>query len=126
MVRAGSERHRAELVIQEGKGEVGVGQYEVRSWVGWHYPMTLSLVALWFLALERGRVGGEKTLLTVSQLRQVFARLLRMPAATVEQIAEEISRVMRRNEESRIYSWWHRTKGYPPPRKGQGGDVDGS
>lgn len=60
MVRAGSERHRAEQVLQEGKGEVGLGQYEVRSWVGWHHHMTLSLLALWFLALERGRVGGGK------------------------------------------------------------------
>jgi SRSO17 transposase len=60
MVRAGSERHRAEQVLQEGKGEVGMGQYEVRSWVGWHHHMTLTLLALWFLALERGRVGGGK------------------------------------------------------------------
>ena len=60
LVRAGSERHRAEQVLQEGKGEVGLGQYEVRSWVGWHHHMTLSFLALWFLALERGRVGGGK------------------------------------------------------------------
>jgi SRSO17 transposase len=59
-VRAGSERHRAEQVLQEGKGEVGLGQYEVRSWVGWHHDVTLSLLALWFLSLERVRVGGEK------------------------------------------------------------------
>lgn len=59
-VRAGSERHRAEQVLQEGKGEVGLGQYEVRSWVGWHHHVTLSLLALWFLSLERARVGGEK------------------------------------------------------------------
>jgi SRSO17 transposase len=60
LVRAGSERHRAEQVLQEGKGEVGLGQYEVRSWVGWHHHATLSLLALWFLSLERVRVGGEK------------------------------------------------------------------
>jgi SRSO17 transposase len=59
-VRAGGERHRAEQVLQEGKGEVGLGQYEVRSWVGWHHHATLCLLALWFLSLERVRVGGEK------------------------------------------------------------------
>ena len=58
LVRAGSERHRAEQVLQEGKGEVGLGQYEVRSWVGWHHHMTLSFLALWFLALERGPGEG--------------------------------------------------------------------
>jgi len=54
-----SERHRVEEVLQEGKGEVGLGQYEVRSWVGWHHHMTLSLLALWFLTLERRRVGEK-------------------------------------------------------------------
>jgi SRSO17 transposase len=58
---AHGERHRVEQVLQEGKGEVGLGHYEVRSWVGWHHHMTLALLALWFLAVERRRLGGENT-----------------------------------------------------------------
>jgi len=53
------QRHRIEEVFAAGNGEAGLDHYEVRSWVGWHHPMTLSLVALWFLCLERRRVGGE-------------------------------------------------------------------
>ena len=52
-------RHRIEEVLESGKGEAGLAHYEVRSWVGWHHPMTLSLLALWFLVLERRRVGGK-------------------------------------------------------------------
>jgi SRSO17 transposase len=59
VVRAQRQRHRIEEVFGAGKGEVGLDHYEVRSWVGWHHHMTLSLVALWFLCLERRRVGGE-------------------------------------------------------------------
>jgi SRSO17 transposase len=59
LVQVGSERHRVEEMLQAGKGEVGMGQYEMRSWVGWHHHMTLSLLALWFLTLERRRVGGK-------------------------------------------------------------------
>src|SRR3954463_11727071 len=59
LVRARFTRHRVEEVFGAAKGEVGLGQYEVRSWVGWHHHMTLSLLALWFLILERRRVGGE-------------------------------------------------------------------
>jgi SRSO17 transposase len=59
VVRVGSERHRIEEVFQEAKGEVGLGHYELRSWIGWHHHMTLSLLALWFLLLEKNRVGGE-------------------------------------------------------------------
>jgi SRSO17 transposase len=59
LVRVRFTRHRVEEVFGAAKGEVGLGQYEVRSWVGWHHHMTLSLLALWFLILERRRVGGE-------------------------------------------------------------------
>jgi hypothetical protein len=59
LVRVRFTRHRIEEVFEAGKGEVGLGQYEVRGWVGWHHHMTLSLLALWFLCCERRRVGGE-------------------------------------------------------------------
>jgi SRSO17 transposase len=59
LARAHGARHRVEELLAEGKGEVGLGHYEVRSWVGWHHHMTLSLLALWFLQLERLRLGGE-------------------------------------------------------------------
>jgi SRSO17 transposase len=59
LVRARSSRHRIEEVIEQGKGEVGLDHYEVRSWVGWHHHITLALLALWFLVLERRRMGGE-------------------------------------------------------------------
>jgi SRSO17 transposase len=52
-------RHGIEQVLQAGKGEVGLDHYEVRSWVGWHHHMTLSLLALWFLILEKRRLGGK-------------------------------------------------------------------
>lgn len=59
LVRVHGERHRIEEVLQEGKGEVGLADYEVRGWVGWHHHMTLSLLALWFVTAERRRLGGE-------------------------------------------------------------------
>jgi SRSO17 transposase len=52
-------RHGAEELFGAGKGEVGLDHYEVRSWVGWHHHITLSLLALWFLQLERNRLGGK-------------------------------------------------------------------
>jgi SRSO17 transposase len=59
LVRVRFTRHRIEEVFGAAKGEAGLAQYEVRSWVGWHHHVTLALVALWFLILERRRVGGE-------------------------------------------------------------------
>lgn len=61
LAKVNGERHRVEELFQEGKGEVGLDEYEVRSWVGWHHHMTLSLLALWFLQLERLRLGEKNT-----------------------------------------------------------------
>jgi SRSO17 transposase len=51
-VRAACTRWRVEDCFERAKGEVGLAQYEVRSWTGWHHHMTLSLIALWCLVLE--------------------------------------------------------------------------
>lgn len=60
LAQAHAARHRGEEVFEEGKGEVGLGQYEVRRWDGWHHHRTLSLLALWFVNRERSRMRGEK------------------------------------------------------------------
>jgi SRSO17 transposase len=61
VVVAHSRRHGIEELLGEGKQEVGLSHYEVRSWTGWHHHVTLSLLALWFLQLERLRLGKKKS-----------------------------------------------------------------
>jgi SRSO17 transposase len=61
VARVHGARHRIEELFAQGNQEIGLDHYEVRSWVGWHHHMTLSLVALWFLQLERLRWGGENS-----------------------------------------------------------------
>jgi hypothetical protein len=60
-VRAHARRHQIEQMLEQGKGEAGLDHYEVRSYVGWHHHMTLSLLALWFLNLERLVMGKKDT-----------------------------------------------------------------
>lgn len=50
--------HRIEECLQRAKGEAGLADYEVRTWVGWHHHQALSLVATWFLTRETRR--GKK------------------------------------------------------------------
>lgn len=59
LVRAASHRHHIEQVFQAAKGEVGLDHFEVRSWVGWHHHMTLSMLAHWFLVRERRRLAKK-------------------------------------------------------------------
>ena len=59
LVRVAAHRHHIEQVFAFAKGECGLAHYEVRSWVGWQHHMTLSMLALWFLTLERRRLGKK-------------------------------------------------------------------
>lgn len=78
LVRAHARRHQIERMLEEGKGEAGLGHYEVRGWVGWHHHMTLALLALWFLLLEKGRLGGKRL---PGRHRPAGAGDLHLPAA---------------------------------------------
>jgi SRSO17 transposase len=53
--RVAKAEHRIEECIRRGKSEAGMGDYQVRNWVGWHHHLTLSLVAAWFLIGETRR-----------------------------------------------------------------------
>lgn len=53
LVRVAACRHGVEEALRYAKGQVGLDEYEVRGWVGWHHHMTLCLMALWFLAREK-------------------------------------------------------------------------
>ncbi len=53
LVRVAGARWNIESCFEQAKGEVGLDQYEVRSWVGWHRHVTLSMLALAYLATLR-------------------------------------------------------------------------
>ena len=56
--RVAKAEHRIEECLERGKSEVGMADYEVRNWIGWHHHQTLSLLAAWFLVIESRR--GKK------------------------------------------------------------------
>ncbi|NRD50855.1 IS701 family transposase [Corallococcus exiguus] len=53
MVRAAGSRWAVEEDFESAKNEVGLADYEVRTWTAWHRHMTLCLVAHVFLAAAR-------------------------------------------------------------------------
>jgi SRSO17 transposase len=55
-----ADRWSIETTIEEGKGETGLDEYEVRYWHSWHRHITLSMMAHAWLASIRQR-AGEKT-----------------------------------------------------------------
>jgi SRSO17 transposase len=61
LARVKCQRHSIEELLQTGNGEVGLDHYEVRGWVGWHHHMTLAMLALWFLEVQKRRTGKKNT-----------------------------------------------------------------
>ena len=82
-------RWAIEACFEAAKGEVGLDQYEVRSWAGWHRHVTLAMLAHAYLtALRKVVVGGRAHLdlaadllpLTVPEVRRLLWHLLLRPS----------------------------------------------
>jgi len=59
LVQVAGMRWTVEESIQTAKGDVGLDQYEVRSWTGWYRHITLAMWAQAFLAVIRTEAGAE-------------------------------------------------------------------
>ena len=60
LVRVAGTRWTIEACFEAAKGEVGLDEYEVRSWTGWHRHVTLAMLAHAYLAtLRKVVVGGR-------------------------------------------------------------------
>jgi SRSO17 transposase len=57
LVRVAGVRWAIEDLFELAKGDCGLDEYEVRSWVGWHRHVTLSLFALAVLTVIRARAA---------------------------------------------------------------------
>jgi SRSO17 transposase len=60
LARAAGRRWLVEECLEAAKQEVGLADYEVRSWRGWHRHVTLAMLALGFLAGLRAALNAAK------------------------------------------------------------------
>ena len=106
-----------EASFKRGKGEVGMDEYQVRTWQGWHHHMTLALISVWFLISETHRGQQSTPALTLPQVRYGLSMLLLEVYCTpgVDYICRQVQRQLLRNESARFYH--HRTRKCIPPWK---------
>jgi SRSO17 transposase len=60
LIRIAGRRWVIEDCFEQAKGEVGLDEYEVRKWDGWHRHITLCLLAHAYLAVVRSRAEDEE------------------------------------------------------------------
>lgn len=60
IAKAIGSRWTIEECFEMAKGEVGLDQYEIRSWIGWYRHITISIFALSFLAKLRDQLNQKE------------------------------------------------------------------
>lgn len=71
-----AQRFWIERCFQDAKSELGMAQYEVRGWIGWHHHMTLVCLALLFLLKERCKASMHTPLLSARDIVELLALYL--------------------------------------------------
>lgn len=70
------QRYWVERAFQNVKQQVGLHQYQVRSWKAWHHHIALSLMALHFLLQIQKEDSEDIPLLSIPDIKLVFAKKL--------------------------------------------------
>ena len=69
-------RYWIERAFEDGKGEVGMADYEVRGWTGWHHHMTMVLLAMLFLLILQLKWKDKAPMLTIQDVREILEVIL--------------------------------------------------
>ena len=62
-------RYWIERAFEDAKGELGMADYEVRGWTGWHHHITMVLLAMLFLTILQLKWKEKALMLTIQDVR---------------------------------------------------------
>lgn len=71
-----SQRYWVERTFDDSKNELGLSDYQVRKWIGWHHHHSLVFMATLFMMKERIENGMDCPLMSVRDLRILMIVLL--------------------------------------------------
>jgi len=94
-------RYWIERAFEDAKGELGMADYEVRGWLGWHHHMTMVLLAMLFLLILHLKWKGEAPLLTIQDVREILEVVLPRKVVTNEELLNRIERKHKARESAR-------------------------
>jgi SRSO17 transposase len=87
-----AQRFWIERAFQDAKSELGMAQYEVRSWSGWHHHMALVCLAMLFVVKERLLSQAHTPLLSARDVVELLAiylpRRSRDPAEVIQRMEQ--------------------------------------
>ena len=90
-------RWPVETIFEEGKQEIGLGDYQTRSWTGWHHHMTLCILAHFLLVRLQVRLQDEAPHLTLPQAVLLLQSILPKPDFDAQLALDIVQYRQRRN-----------------------------
>ena len=90
-------RWPVETCFEHSKQEVGLGDYQVRSWTGWHHHMTLCILAHTFLVRMQLRLKHKAPKLTLPQAILLLKVTLTQPQVDAVKAIEIVNYYQRRH-----------------------------
>jgi SRSO17 transposase len=85
-----AQRFWIERAFQDAKSELGMAQYEVRSWRGWHHHIALVCLAMLFVLKERLLAAKHTPLLSARDIVELLAYYLPRRNRSEDQIFESM------------------------------------
>jgi SRSO17 transposase len=97
LVRMSGMRWPIETTFEDCKQYLGMRDYEVRTWRGWHHHMTLCILAHFFLVRMRLRFKKKAPMLTIPQVRLLLTAILPKRSFDVQLALEILGYRQKRN-----------------------------
>jgi SRSO17 transposase len=85
-----AQRHWVERAFEDGKSELGMAQYEVRQWRGWHHHMALVSLAMLFVLKERVSHADSAPLLSARDVVELLEYYLPRRGAKEEEVLADL------------------------------------
>jgi hypothetical protein len=79
-------RYWIERALEDGKGEAGLADYQVRGWTGWHHHMVMTLLAMLFILQMTVKWGKKAEMITVQDVKYVLELILPKKKVTEKEI----------------------------------------
>lgn len=96
-----ASRYWIERALQDAKGGVGMADYQVRGWWGWHHHMTMTLLAMLFLLELLIDLKEKAPKLTIQDVREILEVILPKRNIGGDEILEILEQKLKARESAR-------------------------
>lgn len=97
-----SRRYWVERSLQDAKGLVGLDQYRITGWPGWHHHTAMVMLAMLYLLTTRAALDDLATMLTLKDALEIVKAVMPQRQLTYEDVVEIIREKHENRERSRL------------------------